>query len=218
MLLHRLHLDLHCREVRRDLADPYQMHATLCRAFVPDDQKCPPGTFLWRLEPEASPSGAARVLVQGHTSPDWSRIAIQGWLAEQPAPGIDLHTKLSLAGLAASRRFRYRLRANPSVCRDGKRVGLLGLEDQRNWITRKGLLHGFKPETFHSSQEKMLSARQHNGNPSAYSPPCLTGCWSWRIQRDSSPRFDRVSATGRLSGWDCYRWSLRNRSLPCYLC
>ena len=165
MLLHRLHLDLHCREVRRDLADPYQMHATLCRAFVPDDQKCPPGTFLWRLEPEASPSGAARVLVQGHTSPDWSRIAIQGWLAEQPAPGIDLHTKLSLAGLAASRRFRYRLRANPSVCRDGKRVGLLGLEDQRNWITRKGLLHGFKPDTVHSSQEKMLSARQHNGNP-----------------------------------------------------
>ena len=107
MLLHRLHLDLHCREVRRDLADPYQMHATLCRGFVPDDQKCPPGTFLWRLEPEASPSGAARVLVQGHTSPDWSRIEIQGWLAEQPAPGIDLHAKLSLAGLAAGRRFRY---------------------------------------------------------------------------------------------------------------
>jgi CRISPR system Cascade subunit CasE len=78
MLLHRLHLDLHCREVRRDLADPYQMHATLCRGFVPDDQKCPPGTFLWRLEPEAGPSGAARVLVQSHTSPDWSRIEIQG--------------------------------------------------------------------------------------------------------------------------------------------
>jgi len=104
-------------------------------------------------------------LVQSDTSPDWSRIDIQSWLAEQPAPGIDLHAKLSLAGLAAGRRFRYRLRANPSVCRDGKRVGLLGLENQRNWIARKGLLHGFKPDTIHSSQERMLSGRQHNGNP-----------------------------------------------------
>ena len=165
MLLHRIHLDLRCREVRRDLADPYEMHATLCRAFTSDGQKCPPGTFLWRLEPEASPAGAARVLVQSLTSPDWSRIGVPGWLSEQPEAGIDLQAKLALASLVIGRRFRYRLRANPSICRDGKRTGLLGLEDQRNWIARKGLLHGFKPDTVHASQEKMLSGHQHNGNP-----------------------------------------------------
>jgi CRISPR system Cascade subunit CasE len=165
MLLHRIHLDLRSREVRRDLADPYEMHATLCRAFSSVDQKCPAGTFLWRLEPESSASGAARVLVQSHICPDWSRIEVQGWLAEQPEAGIDLQAKLALSSLGVGRRFRYRLRANPCVCKDGKRVGLLGLEDQRNWIARKGILHGFKPCTVHSSQEKMLSGHQHNGNP-----------------------------------------------------
>lgn len=165
MFLHRIHLDLHCREVRRDLADPYEMHATLCRAFVSDAQKCPPGTFLWRLEPEGSATGAARILVQSGTSPDWSRIGVSGWLAEEPQAGIDLLSRLAPASLAVGQRFRYRIRANPSVCRDGKRTGLLDPEGQRNWLSRKGLLHGFKPETMHVSQEKMLSGRQHNGNP-----------------------------------------------------
>lgn len=165
MLLHRIHLDLRCREVRRDLADPYEMHSTLCRVFVSAEKKCPPGTFLWRLEPEVSPAGAARILVQSSTRPDWARIGISGWLAEQPEAGIDLQTKLALTSLGIDRRFRYRIRANPSVCRDGKRIGLFRLDDQRNWITRKGSLHGFKLDTVHVSQEKMLSSHQHNGNP-----------------------------------------------------
>ena len=57
MLLHKVYLDLRCREVRRDLADPYEMHATLCRAFSEPEQKCPEGAFLWRLEPENDSEG-----------------------------------------------------------------------------------------------------------------------------------------------------------------
>lgn len=52
MFLHRIHLDPRCREARRDLADPYQLHSTLCRAFSKPDTKCPESEFLWRQEPE----------------------------------------------------------------------------------------------------------------------------------------------------------------------
>lgn len=38
------------REARRDLANPYDLHRTLARAFAPDEQTAP-GRFLWRLEP-----------------------------------------------------------------------------------------------------------------------------------------------------------------------
>lgn len=46
MFLHRIHLDPRCREARRDLSDPYQLHSTLCRAFSTPDKKCPEGEFL----------------------------------------------------------------------------------------------------------------------------------------------------------------------------
>lgn len=64
MLLHRIHLDPRCREARRDLSDPYQLHSTLCRAFSAPDKKCPENTFLWRLEPETDSTGCPRILVQ----------------------------------------------------------------------------------------------------------------------------------------------------------
>ncbi len=76
MLLHKLYLNLRCKEVRRDIADPYEMHSTLCRAFCEQEQKCPPGLFLWRLEPETRTDGMPIVLVQSQVMPEWTRIAV----------------------------------------------------------------------------------------------------------------------------------------------
>lgn len=178
MFLHRIHLDPRCREARRDLADPYQLHATLCRVFSPPDQKCPEGEILWRLEPETGPDGCPRVLIQSRTIPDWDGIGVKGWLAQADAP-IDLKGRLRLDGLMAGQRFRFRLRANPCVTRNGKRQGLLQRVEQEQWIKRKGLLHGFVLPQLPSfdfseagqermdvqvSQEQMLSGRQHHGN------------------------------------------------------
>ena len=70
MFLHRIHLDPRCREARRDLSDPYQLHSTLCRAFCEPDRKCSEGEFLWRLEPETDLMGGSRILVQSRTIPD----------------------------------------------------------------------------------------------------------------------------------------------------
>lgn len=178
MFLHRIHLDPRCREARRDLADPYQLHATLCRAFSPPDQKCPEGEILWRLEPETRTDGCPRVLVQSRTTPNWDGIGVKGWLAEADAP-IDLKSRLRLDGLIAGQQFRFRLRANPCITRNGKRQGLFQLVEQEQWMKRKGLLHGFVlPELLalnrskdeearidiRVSQDRMLSGLQHHGN------------------------------------------------------
>jgi CRISPR system Cascade subunit CasE len=178
MFLHRIHLDLRCQEARRDLSDPYQLHSTLCRAFSMPDKKCPEGEFLWRLEPETDPTGYPRILVQSRTIPDWTGIGVKGWLAESD-PAIDLKGRLKLDSLKAGQRFRFRLRANPCVTRNGKRLGLLRPEEQEAWIARQGQQHGFSlpqmPSFYLSessqqrvnvrvSQEQMLRGSQHSGN------------------------------------------------------
>lgn len=178
MLLHRIHLDPRCREARRDLADPYQLHATLCRAFSPPDTKCPAGAVLWRLEPESDSERSPRVLVQSELSPEWDRIGVPGWLTRADH-AIDLNVRLRLDDLQPGQRFRFRLRANPCVTRNGKRLGLMRLSEQEAWLVRKGDLHGFslshralagriespqlRPDV-RVSQEQMLGGRQHDGN------------------------------------------------------
>jgi CRISPR system Cascade subunit CasE len=177
MFLHRIHLNPRCHEARRDLADPYQLHASLCRAFCPPEQKCPKGEFLWRLEPETD-AGCPRILVQSRSAADWACIQPAAWLA-QADPPVDLHKKLALDSLEAGKRFRFRLRANPCITRNGRRQGLLKAEEQEIWVKRKGEQHGFSlPELtafdfsestqarpdVRISHEQMLVGRQHTGN------------------------------------------------------
>lgn len=178
MLLHRIHLDPRCREARRDLADPYQLHSTLCRAFSIPERKCPENEFLWRLEPENDSAGYPRILVQSRQPADWTGIGLKNWLARYD-PAIDLRSRLNLDFLKPGQRFRFRLRANPCVTRNGKRQGLLWIEDQEKWIERKGEQHGFslphtpsfdlsdltgKEVVVQISQEQMLRGKSHSGN------------------------------------------------------
>lgn len=179
MYLNRIHLDPRCREARRDLADPYQLHSTICRAFSKPDRKCSEGEFLWRLETETDPIGCPRILIQSRKIPDWTNIGVKGWMAKSD-PSLDLKDRLKLDSLKIGRRFRFRLRANPCVTRNGKRLGLLRLEEQERWIGRKGGQHGFSlppisaldlskspQERFdvRISHEQMLRGNQHSGNP-----------------------------------------------------
>jgi CRISPR system Cascade subunit CasE len=110
--------------------------------------------------------------------PDWTSIGVQGWLAKADPP-IDLNNRLKLDSLKSGQRFRFRLRANPVVTRNGKRLGLLKQEEQAIWIARKGERHGFSLSQLASfdrsepsqvrvdvrvSQEQMLHGTQHAGN------------------------------------------------------
>lgn len=183
MYLHRLHLDLRSKAARRDLSDPYQMHATLCRAFFPPSTPCPAGSLLWRLEPETDVEGRPRVLIQTRAQPDWTRIPDPNWLAHAD-PALDLQRKLALDTLSIGHGFHFRLRANPSKSVQGKRQGLIHPDAQLAWLRRKGEQHGFSlPECAASeeldsmqradrrghgsvliSHEKMLDGNRHGNN------------------------------------------------------
>jgi CRISPR system Cascade subunit CasE len=178
MFLNRIHLDLRSKEARRDLSDPYQLHSTICRAFSTPERKCPEGEFLWRLEPETAPAGCPHILVQSRTIPNWTDIGVKRWLADSD-PAIDLVDRLKLDRLRAGQRFRFRLRANPCVTRNGKRLGILELEEQEAWIARKGQQHGFTLPQLASfdlldssqertdvriSQEQMLRGNRHSSS------------------------------------------------------
>jgi len=74
MYLSQLILNPRSRRVQRELAEPYQLHRSLMRAF-PDD--LPPGTerILFRVD-EHPRLGVPALLVQSLTLPDWT------WLGE----------------------------------------------------------------------------------------------------------------------------------------
>jgi CRISPR system Cascade subunit CasE len=133
---------------------------------------------LWRLEPETDPTGCPRILVQSRAIPEWTGIGVEGYLAKAD-PAINLKDRLMLNSLRVGQRFRFRLRANPCVTRNGKRLGLLRLEEQEEWAQRKGLQHGFSllllaPFNLSDSlqeridvqisQEQMLRGSRHSGN------------------------------------------------------
>ncbi|TBO27942.1 type I-E CRISPR-associated protein Cas6/Cse3/CasE [Aquabacterium lacunae] len=141
MHLTRLSLELRSAAARRDLGDVYDMHRTLSRAFVSNsDEK--PGRFLWRVEP-ASASRAPLVLVQSESAPDWSFLcSLPGYLAREPE--VKTWDPARLLELNAKRRFR--LVANPTVTRDGKRQGIVQETEQLDWLSRQGTKLGFAVE------------------------------------------------------------------------
>jgi CRISPR system Cascade subunit CasE len=154
------------------------MHATLSRAFSRPEEKCPPGRFLWRLEPELDSMGHPRVIIQSRILPNWSGIGVNGWLKDASGP-LDLQEKLGLHSLQSGFRFRFRLRANPCATRNGKRIGLMHEEAQQRWIERQGERCGFKlilscdedglslPSrtlALKISSQKMIVSKQQSGN------------------------------------------------------
>ncbi len=134
MHLTRLILNPENPHARRDLASAYNMHRTLARAFAPDEAR-PPARFLWRLE-----EGPPAVLVQSAAEGDWAALAAQpGYLAR----GLEAKHVSRERLVEAGRRFAFRLLANPTVCRAGKRFPLIREEAQTAWLERQGAQHGF---------------------------------------------------------------------------
>jgi CRISPR system Cascade subunit CasE len=157
MYLSKLILDPRSRRVQREVAEPYQMHRSLMRAF-PDDLKEGDERVLFRLEPGRN--GSLVLLVQSWGFPDWS------WLSApeagsyllpvaEPNPAV----KAFDLALAPGQILAFRLRANPTVKRrfnekDHKRVGIYDEQEQLAWLERKGESGGFR----------LLSARTTDGH------------------------------------------------------
>ncbi|MEF8718139.1 MAG: type I-E CRISPR-associated protein Cas6/Cse3/CasE [Candidatus Accumulibacter necessarius] len=164
MYLSKLTLDPRHPQARRDLGDAYEMHRTLARAFAPTAVS-PPHRFLWRLErrtglwSSGAYSGAlpSVVLIQSAQMADWSVLDSHPGYAEEIRPNklLDLDVLLQ-----AGARYRFRLLANPTVTRVGKRYGLTREEDQLAWMVRQGERHGFSILGCVRAAEERLQVRQ----------------------------------------------------------
>jgi CRISPR system Cascade subunit CasE len=152
MFLSRLILNPRSRQVRNELADPYEMHRTISRAF-------PNGEFGKERSEENATNILFRVdlhprtriptlLIQSRQKPDWSFLLAERkdyLLGENELP-LDVENpaiKEMNLQMREGQVLAFRLRANPTVKKDregkkqGRRMGLLREEDQHKWLARK---------------------------------------------------------------------------------
>jgi CRISPR system Cascade subunit CasE len=153
MYLSRLILNPRSRRVQREIAEPYQMHRSLMRAF-PDDLAEGQERVLFRLETDGR-SGVPTMLVQSWAAPDWSWLEMpnaRDYLLPGSAPNPAV--KPFHPRLAAGQVLAFRLRVNPTVKRtvDGKkkRLALYREDEQRRWLQRKAEQGGFRLLSVHA--------------------------------------------------------------------
>lgn len=105
------------------LANPYRVHQRLMMACGSDPR------MLFRIENDGA---APRILVQSWKLPDWPVSFDSFHVLAQPAEvkPFELH-------LSAGQVLRFCLVANPTVKRDGHRLGLLTETEQQAWLKRK---------------------------------------------------------------------------------
>jgi CRISPR system Cascade subunit CasE len=154
VFLSRLLLDPRSRQARREAAEPYELHRTLMRAF---GARADAGRVLFWLDAPRD-GGPLVLLVQSEAAPDWAaHAALPGYLAGPP------EVKPYAPAFAAGQRLRFRLRANPTVKREGKRLGLLTEEAQLGWLRRKGEAGGFRVLGAVPVEEGLLGGRKDDG-------------------------------------------------------
>lgn len=172
MYLTRLRLDPRSAIARRDLSDPYEMHRTLVRPFVGDAEQTPP-RILWRMEPTAAWSEPV-VLVQALEPADWSVLEALPNYLKGSAETRDISPE---GWLRPGECYRFRLFANPTVTRDGKRQGLMAEEAQLAWLARQGERHGFTVEAALVTGSELLRSRKQDNRISV-----LRACFEGRLR------------------------------------
>lgn len=152
LYLSRMVLDLHSRQVRRDLADCYEMHRTVMSLFgsqaAPDEAD---GRVLYRVETRPMGSVHPAVILQSTKPPAWTGLPDRYVLPSPENPSSKRIDHL-FAQLQPNTTLRFRLLANPTrkIRVDGggglrpARVDLRGDERLLTWLHRKADSGGFE--------------------------------------------------------------------------
>jgi len=149
MYLSRLILNPLSRQVRQELARPYEMHRTILHAF-PDNLAEGEERVLFRVDVHPR-TGALHLLVQSRLRPDWNVLSEaqpgRPYLAEvADNPSV----KVVQMSVRSGQTMAFRLFANPTkrlgkaggeAC--GKRVAVRGPEALDAWLQRKAAQSGF---------------------------------------------------------------------------
>lgn len=138
MYLSRLVLNFRHSLARRDLANPYELHCTLYQAFTePRSDR-----VLWRLEGNRMHSEPV-VLVQSRGCPDWQLVEAREGYAGYFLRSPETKPYTLPERVTTGQVLRFRLEANPTVTRLGKRHGLVTVEEQLDWLNRQATKSGF---------------------------------------------------------------------------
>jgi len=129
--LSQLILNPASRMVQKELSNPYEMHRTLLQAFGTNRATA---NVLHRLDADPY-SGQLTLLVQATQQPDWDQLADKGQGQYLKAPPAAKQVKLAVK---PGQLFCFRLVANPSVKREGKRHSYYNEYDQLKWLKTKG--------------------------------------------------------------------------------
>lgn len=158
MYLSRLWLNPMNRAVRRDMADPHNMHRSILRGFpeVSGEMKArAENSVLYRLDADRD-LGRLTLYVQSKTKPNWENLE-PGYLLnlgeDVVNPAIRSVTE-AWAHLQNDLVLGFRLRANPTrrvdtksdadgKRRNGKRRPLIGDDARIAWLARKAQEGGF---------------------------------------------------------------------------
>lgn len=155
MYLSRLILNPRSRQVRNELADPYEMHRTVCSAFPAGQFKAERNAgnttnILFRVDLHPR-SRVPTLLVQSRQKPDWSFLLSdrKDYLLRDNELPLDVENpaikELKLQ-LHTGQVLAFRLRANPTFKKttlqeNGEkhkaRLGIFREEDQAKWLKRK---------------------------------------------------------------------------------
>jgi len=145
MLLSRLILNPRSRQAQREIANPYEMHRTIMRAFPAEISEHE--RILFRLKIH-SQTGIPTLLVQSKGKPDWGwlRMPESNYLLSEDALPLEVDNpsvKEVTLNLRQGQVLTFRLRANPTTKKDrpdkkqGRRVGVYSEDEQRKWLQRK---------------------------------------------------------------------------------
>ena len=141
MYLSRLVLNPHSRRTQKEIANPYEMHRTIMHGFPPElsqDKR-----VLFRLEVN-SRNGISSILVQSQDMPDWTFLSEEGGKGyllpmDEPNPAIKQFDPI----LKKDQVLLFRIKANPTIKHEDKRVGLYKEDEQFAWLKRKADAGGF---------------------------------------------------------------------------
>ena len=132
MFLSQLKLDRMNRQIMKDLSDIYRLHQFIMSGFSEYHQ---PERILFRMEPETHDQ-TMHILVQSSVIPTWGlKGNMQNGIRIVETKNIDLH-------IQPDNLYRFRLRANPVVTRNGKRYGLIRDEALIGWLQKKECILG----------------------------------------------------------------------------
>jgi CRISPR system Cascade subunit CasE len=195
LYLSRLVLDPRARRVQRELANPYELHRTMMAAFE-DGCRREGERVLYRVDPIRG-EVALLLLVQSRGEPDWDplqteegarRYLAAGW-ADNPA------VKRFSPRFNGGQVLAFRLRANPTMRRRGRRVGLYREEQQLAWLERKGRAGGFVPLRVRVTQEGLAGGTIRR-DEAVHRLKLVSVCFEGYLQVSDPQRLARLTATG----------------------